>query len=265
MAMYDAARATAWIAEESGDPDGGDPLIATGLFYGHVETDELPEGVEWGPEELAPAAELIAWARARATRVIVRVCGGEDGSLHYSAGEERVVWEGEPLPEWPAGGLDLGRRRLPGWEHVDRTEADAPIEWDVVVRPLQAVGGRVPGFSRAVAHEMSRESDITVLEWTARPGGGLAFDEKAGITVLYGEGNPAAEVLLRLRARTRGDAEQLANRACVSATRRVLAERSLPVETEPLPWSSEAHAYPTGSRAAEWNAKLDGGDGEFLY
>lgn len=265
MATYDPARATAWIAEETGGIDDEDSLIATGLFYGHIETDELPEGVEWGPEELATAGELIDWARARATRVVVRVCGGEDGTLHYSAGEERVLWEGEPLPEWPAGGLDLRRRRLPGWEHVDRTEADAPIEWDVVVSPLQAVGGPVAGFGRAVSREMSRESDITVLEWASRPGGGFAFDEKAGFTVFYGEGKPAADVLLRLRARTVGEAEQLANRACLAATRRVLDERSLPFDTEPLPWSSEAHAYPTGSRAAEWNARVGGGDGEFLY
>jgi hypothetical protein len=230
-----------------------------------VETDELPDGYEAGPEEPAPAAQLIDWARARATRVIVRVCGGEDGTLHYSAGEETVFSDGEPLPEWPADGLDLRRRRLPGWEHVDRTEADAPIEWDVVVRPLQAVGEPVAGFGGAVSREMSRESDIRVLEWASRPGGGFAVDEKSGFTVFYGEGKPAADVLLRLRARTVGEAEQLANQACLSATRRVLAERSLPFDTEPLPWSSEAHAYPTGSRAAEWNAKLDGRDGEFLY
>ena len=256
MATYDPARATAWIAEESGDLDDWDPLIVTGLFYGHVETDELPDGVEWGPEELAPAGELIDWARARATRVIVRVCGGEDGTLHYSAGEEAVVWDGESLPAWPAGGLDLRRRRLPGWEHVDRTEADAPIEWDVVVRPLQAVGGPVAGFGEAVSREISRESDITVVEWASRPGGGFAFDETAGFTVFYGEGKPAADVLLRLQARTVAEAELLANRAYLSATRRVLAERSLSFDTEPLPWSARrtrtqrAHARPSGTRSS---------------
>lgn len=147
---------------------------------------------------------------------------------------------------------------------VDRTEADAPIEWDVLVHPLQAVGRPVASFGRAVAREMSRESGITVLEWASLPGGGFTFDEEAGFTVFYGEGNPAAALLLRLRARTVSGAERLANRACLSATRRVLAERSLPFETKPLPWSSEAHAYPTGSRVAEWNAKLDGGDGVLL-
>lgn len=264
MATYDPARATAWITEESGDPENEDPLIATGLFYGHVETDELPEGHEWGPEEPAPVGDMLAWARARATRVIVRVCGGDRGTLQYSAGEEPVVWDGEPLPEWPDDGVDLRRRRLPGWEHVDRTEADAPIEWDVVVHPLQAVGRPVASFGRAVAREMSRESDITVLEWAPLPGGGFTFEEEAGFTVFYGEGNLAAAVLLRLWARTVSGAERLANRACLSATRRVLAERSLPFETKPLPWSSEAHAYPTGSRVAEWNARLDGGDGVLL-
>ena len=37
-----------------------------------------------------------------------------------------------------------------------------------------------------------------------------------------------------------------------------------PLETEPRPWTSEADAYPTGSRAAEWNAKLGAGPGQFV-
>jgi hypothetical protein len=143
---YDRSNARAWVVEETGDPTiDEDPLVALALFSAHVEIDRQPEGDELGPERVS-AEEAIAWSRARAARVIVRVCGGEQGTIHYSAGETPIEWEDGPLPQWPTDGLHLSKRRLPLWEHVDRTDTDPPIDWDVVVRPLQGWGKPVEGF-----------------------------------------------------------------------------------------------------------------------
>src|SRR4051812_6268919 len=108
-----------FIAEEEADAQdlSGDRWLL-GTFEGHVET-----ACGMGPEFCGLAAEeAIAWGRARASRVLVRL-GDSD---YYSAGTETDP--GEPL--WPPDDLlPLIRRRPQSERWKDRTEEDPAIEW----------------------------------------------------------------------------------------------------------------------------------------
>jgi hypothetical protein len=168
-----------------------------------------------------------------------------------------------------------GRRRdfswrsdaCPFWEHVDRTDADDPIDWDVIVRPLQGWGKPVEGFGRAFAAALESDGRVALVDWRELPGGGFSEDERAGqqgIVGFVGEGNSAVEGLIRLSAWTLQEAERVANGVCREATAAVLEARGQTPDADPMPWSSEAHAYPTGSRAAAMNARLGGASGELL-
>jgi hypothetical protein len=73
--------------------------------------------------------EAIAWGRAQADVVLVRL--GDD-DFHYSAGTRQpppVEGDDEDFPVWPDG-MRVARRRLPGMEHLD-LRADEPIAWHV--------------------------------------------------------------------------------------------------------------------------------------
>jgi hypothetical protein len=264
---YDRSRACAWVVEETGDPTyDEDPLAALGLFNAHVETEQGPEAYEPGPERV-PAEEAIAWSRVRASRVIVRVYGGDRGTIHYSAGDAPAELDEGPLPPWPEDGVPLSMRRLPGWEHVDRTDADPPIDWDVVVRPLQGWGKPIEGFGQAFATALQRQGRARLVDWRELPGGGFSKGAGVGEDVVVGfvgRGNPAAEAIIRLAARTVDEAERLAKVACEEATAAVLEERGIEPHTDPMPWSSEADAYPTASRAAALNARLSDASGRLL-
>jgi hypothetical protein len=76
--------------------------------------DLRADGLEW--------PEALAWCRERADRVTVRL-----DSDFYSAG--RIPGPEPPVDET----LRFERRRFPGWEFLDLTEADPPISWDVEV------------------------------------------------------------------------------------------------------------------------------------
>ena len=114
---------TAWIAEDTGAPNGDpfddDGMFALARFTAHVESKSLASRLREGPSGV-PAEEAIAWARGHAARVIIRWFGPE-GTMHASAGEHPVG----SLPQWDD--LQLVPRRIPGWEHLDRTDADPAI------------------------------------------------------------------------------------------------------------------------------------------
>ena len=257
-------RSRAWVAEETGDSFDRheDPLVALGLFSVHLEDNRLEHGWEQGPQRV-PAAEAIAWARERSTQVVVRICARHGESDHFSAGVDPIVWDGEPLPEWPEGGLGLKRRRLPEWEFVDRTDSDPPIDWDVLIRPVQGWGDPVAEFSNAFGAALESDPAVAEVVWGARAGGGVLRDADlpdAGSSKQVGwagSGNPAAEARIRLSARTVAEAEALGTEICERAARAALrrcgASRG---EDDPLSWSTEADAYPTGSWASAANARL---------
>lgn len=125
---YERSAVTAWLAEEiDSASDREYDLVATGLFAASIQGDALYE--DFG--DPGPLDEVLAWARARADRVIVRTCEVEGEGLHYTAGDVPVDWSPERIRPFPAAGLDLGRRRLPGYEFVDRPDSEAPIQWTV--------------------------------------------------------------------------------------------------------------------------------------
>jgi hypothetical protein len=108
---------------------------------------------------------------------------------------------------------------------------------------------------------------VTLVEWRQLPGGGFSDDDRAdkqGTVYFVGEGNPAAEALIRLSARTVKEAEHFANEICREATAAALEARGLAPDADPMPWSSEAEAYPTGSRAAAMNARLCDASGRLI-
>jgi len=106
------AELTAFIAEEVQFDERGP--IATGRFLGNVQTEDgaITDSID---RELS-LAEAIRWARERVPRVVVRIAG-EEPTLDTAVDHTRT----------------LRRRRPAGWEFLDRTSADPPILWDVIV------------------------------------------------------------------------------------------------------------------------------------
>src|SRR5438034_996929 len=124
---------------EPSDPERGFDPYASGLFDAHWECDELPDGFESGPTWV-PAAEAIAWARERSPVVIVRVSAAAGEPQFYSAGEHQPDYPDAPYPVWPEEGLELEPRREPGWEFLNRSSKDPPIQWDVMIDAYQGHG-----------------------------------------------------------------------------------------------------------------------------
>jgi hypothetical protein len=105
-----------------------------------------------------PLEEALARARAGAAVVVVRL--GDDRM--FSAGREPA----SGLPVWPPDELPpLVRRRPPDERWRDRTEADPPIAWHVVVA-IGPPGERVP----------EREAVRTVVARVAERGGADSWD-----------------------------------------------------------------------------------------
>jgi cytidine deaminase len=69
---------------------------------GEPDKNEPPRMLEQAPV-FAEVEEAIAWGRARARRVLVRL--GNDSTRMYSAGSEPLPWNSNSpesvLPEWP--------------------------------------------------------------------------------------------------------------------------------------------------------------------
>jgi hypothetical protein len=78
------------------------------------------------------AAAAVAWGRARADRVLIRV---GDAPEYRSAGTTPV----EGLEPWR--GIEPGRRRSRGYEHLDLV-ADEPIAWTVRIDARTEVDGQ---------------------------------------------------------------------------------------------------------------------------
>lgn len=96
----------------------------TGLFSGYVRR---PDGTIDECDEL-PLREALAWAWARAPRVILRLGDDPrafDAGRHAPGDLERWPPEDVPLP--------LRRRRPPDERWKDRTLSDPPIAWTVTV------------------------------------------------------------------------------------------------------------------------------------
>lgn len=161
---YDRADATAWVTEEVETLRDDLPFnhFALGVFNAHIEVDCVTE--ELG--EPVTLDEAVGWARARADRVIVRTCEVEREGKHYTAGLTRIDWGPDRISDYPASGLGLRERRLPGYEFVDRTAADPPIDWDVRVswkKTLATLNYEQPqGLAALIASEFVELDTITL-------------------------------------------------------------------------------------------------------
>ncbi len=241
---------TAWIAEDVGPPSGDpvdDGMFALARFDAHVESESLSSGFRDGPSGVSAEA-AVAWARRHAARVIIRWFG-PDGTTHASAGERPVIWDdGEPLPPWDDD-LRLAPRRIPGWEHLDRTDADPPISWEVMVRGDAFFPP--PGFADAFEATLRAEDDIELVAFAFKdtspelPEDGTEFG-----WVAYGDG---LKVHLRLHASTHAQACQR-GKALVRGAAVIALARERP---EPHDVHAYADAFPTGSEAAHDNAGID--------
>jgi hypothetical protein len=155
-------RRVVWIAEDTEPTEDGEYL--TGRFYGHVDDgDRIADAFE----DLS-LDEAVAWGRARADRVLIRIGHGR----HVPVEEADLT----PPP----------RRRIPSEEWKDRTEADPPIAWavDVMLSPpdprvrqdevvagiAEAAGGRwdaEPLEGRLAETDAQRGQEVYVLSHSA--------------------------------------------------------------------------------------------------
>jgi len=173
--------------------------------------------------------DAIRWGRDKASRVIVRVADSWDNTF-YSAGQESL----KTLPAWDeANPPSLTRRRLPGYEFLDRTEADDPIRWDALVTPQ--VYPSSSGETRAERWQQALADDdsIELLRFEAAvPGNDEAEAERAqerareaGTAFFWTLRVPAFDMaLMRLSARTIQEARGMAYEAAARAMRAGLSE-----------------------------------------
>lgn len=115
----------AWIEEDlelKGSPQRPKGSLASGRFTAYLRTDK---GEVAGPASVE-AEDAIAWGRAKAPAVIVRVCDDFGGAAHFSAGAESPEeWQVGTLMPWPNGGLYEARELANhGPEAPARREAD---------------------------------------------------------------------------------------------------------------------------------------------
>ncbi len=102
--------AVAWIEEDlelEGSAQQPSGSLASGRFTAYLRSDT---GEDAGPASV-DAADAIAWGRANAPVVIVRVCDDYGGAAHFSAGADAPDdWQVGTLMPWPTGGRDEARR-----------------------------------------------------------------------------------------------------------------------------------------------------------
>ena len=185
--------------------------------------------------------DAVAWARERAPRIEVRLTGFNANS--YSAGSEPIA--APPIETAPR----IVRRRPTGWEFLNRTEADDPIAWVVVI-----------DADRATLNLLATEGSET-----AGHGWRDAINAIPGCQVQLIRGKPATRptegspgawtaqtheslAVLRVQARTANAAMETAADAALTTARRfgVADDASL----------TAICAYAAGSRAANANTRL---------
>jgi hypothetical protein len=230
LPVYDRTRAKATVQEVvEGIGPPFDP-IATGRFDAAVTPAE--QRTIMGPQG-ASLDVAVEWARAAAAQVMVFL-----GFGLYSAGEDPPEWNEDAPPLPPTSDLNLGRRRQQGWEHLDRTDADPVIQWDVVVRRAGAPVS--PSAVDAMIRTLAGASDVVILEFRfARPpfAGEKEPDQDEADDR---EPVPAVGFVLRVSGRTTAEVCTRAAAAC-GVTYDDLRD------SNPLGWKAEA--FPTES---EW-------------
>jgi hypothetical protein len=236
----DRAEWIAFVMEELGEDEAGP--IATARFSVHLERQSGTGDDFEIADEAMSLDDALAWASERAARVLVR--RGGFGDHAYTAGEVPIE-ETPPLSD----ALPVEPRRLPGWEFVDRTTADPPISWDVVVegyQPAQAIGEKYQPFDSAVGERWVaslHNAPIQVVEVRTD----WAIEQPSGRTWVRLAQFPVAVV--RVQARTVEDAR--------SVTDHLLAETT-DVVGAAAAWGVRASAaYATGSAPARANARVE--------
>jgi len=246
---YDRAGARAWVTEEtsSGGWVDGDDHLAMGVFSAGVEADELPGGYDDGPSRV-PVAEALDWARERADTVIVRLAGW--GAWEFSAGERPATLGGRALPAWPPEVLDLGVRRMPGWEFLDRTDDEPPIAWEVLVSGDVVLQPR--GFGPVFEQALRRAPGVEVVAVAV---GEVEVADSGDGTMIVVTGGGSVEAHVRLRASTADRAADAAVSAATRACEHAIAETAEHVDAHLVAgWG--ASAYAAGTTAAEANVRI---------
>lgn len=239
---WERSRGIARVAEETGSLDGDEDawepqqeMHALAVFTAHIEYDV---GGTWefedGPERVA-LDEALTWSRERAAKVAVQWYS-PDGEIVSSAGE--IPLEGAPAWE----GHMLVPRRIPGWEHLDRTDDDEPISWEVIAR-----GSVLPvddTFAGRLADGLRAVPGIDVIAVKADPAS--LPEGGTGYFVVTDD----VAVHTRLVARTYNEACRRAADVCAD-----IAGRCAPASDQH--WDAEqTEAYPTDSRVAK-NADVE--------
>jgi hypothetical protein len=233
-AVSDEGKARVLIDEMSEWDEAG-PVALARFKATAFDADENPLG---HIEDLS-LEDALAWSRDRATVVEVRLSGW--GENLYSAGIEASA--APPLAEAPP----ITLRRPAGWEFLDRTEADEPISWDVVVEAALAhtiapdALERFPDTARAACATAGHE-----LLWVRRVMPTVTSSDGRGWT----RSRYSSLIIVRLQACTAHQAITLAEnlaRAALSEVGIDLLDQSDAFESAP---------FATGSRAAQANVKL---------
>ncbi|MDO8209903.1 hypothetical protein [Conexibacter sp. CPCC 206217] len=168
-------RGTVWIAEQDAfdDPNGG--TIWTARFEAHHDT-----GRGMGEELLdAGADEAIAWGRARAPLVWIRLADSD----YFAAGTDHEPW----ATPWDASAPAPVRRRPPGEQWRDRPEDADRIAWSVQVDLSPPYVEPRPDWDAEVAHMAARGG---ASGWRARElgpaGAGTVDDGNSGDGAWFG-------------------------------------------------------------------------------
>ena len=212
---------TVWIAEDL-EP-GDDGLFCTGTFRAHLDRDDA---VADSIEEVS-ADEAIAWGRARADRVYIRLAESD----YFAAG----AVEHPEFPGWPPRDLPpLVRRRVSNERWKDRTPDDASIEWQVDVRLLPHWVG--PDLRSRRAEWCATVSEIAeragAASWSSEPLDGFLRDaERASdrdSNAFYTPHEPALTLTFRVHASTMAEAA-----ADATSTIELPADWTLSAQVEP--------------------------------
>jgi len=221
--------------------------IATGLF--DCEVRGLQD--EWLGEYADPPlpfGEALAWARARADHVLVRLNGD-----FYSAGPTPFAVDRGRTPDPPLDeSLQFTPRRLEGWEFVDLTDADPPISWDVVIgvdtrsAALLASEGTCTVLGERWLAALKQAPSLQVVQMTTSGADGRI---RSGPGWRGGAATTPVAVF-RLEAQGFDSALRMAADAAARA--------AAAVEWVPTPEFLVDEAYATGSAPARSNARIEG-------